>query len=169
MKTSMRLAAIPLLLLLGAAVASAATLVSDATLVGSTVQPSSRAFEIQQAGRYVLDLSDVELPAPLVSLRAAVTRGDQKVASLAATGQVSFDATPGTYELQVAAIPSSVSGLGSFSARITAETGGAIVLDQSDAVTGPKTPGPVGQSVVQLTVTLGVHGPMQLQVWMVVG
>jgi hypothetical protein len=150
------------LVLLAATVARAETLVADATLVGSSVPPASRAFEITQSGRYVLELSDVALPAALVSLRAAVTRGDQRVASLATAGQVQFDATPGTYELQVAAVPAASGGLGSFAARVTATAGGAVALDYSDAVIGPKTPGPAGQGIVQATVSLTADGNYEL-------
>jgi hypothetical protein len=164
MTTSLRLTAILLLALGAVSGARAATLVSDATLVGTTVAPASRAFEIVQSGRYVLDVSDVELPALLVSLRAAVTRGDQKVVTLAAAGQVQFDATPGTYEVQIAAVPSAAGGLGSFAARVSSVASGAIVLDYSDAVTGPKSPGPPGQGIVQTTVTLPADGNYELTV-----
>jgi hypothetical protein len=132
----------------------AAVLLEDATLVAAESSAASREFQVTQPGRYELQLNDLGLPAPLTSLRAAITRGDQRIAALAAPGSVQFDAVAGQYEVQVAGIASGAAGFGSFAARVVAVSGGAIALDYSDAVSTPRPAPPSGQTTVQTQVAI---------------
>jgi len=132
----------------------AAVLLEDATLVAAGSSAASREFQIGQSGRYELQLSDVGLPAPLTSLQAAITRGDERIAVLAAPGSVQFDASAGQYEVQVAGVASGAAGFGSFAARVVAVPGGTIALDYSDAVSTPQPSPPTGQTTGQTQVAI---------------
>jgi hypothetical protein len=153
-----RLTVFLLICVLRASPAGAEILADAATLVGSTVTPATRAFEITAPGTYRLTLADVGLPAPLVGLRAAITKGDERVAVLNTAGQVEFAATAGTYQVQVAAIPSATTGLGSFAAQVTSAGDGPVVLDYSDTVTGSAPTSAVGQGVLQSRIVIGAAG-----------
>ena len=144
----------------GVPVAHAGTVDDDATLVGSKTTPVSREFTIVQAGTYELALSDVGFPVPLVSVQAAITRGDKLVVVRDMPGTVSFAAAAGTYELQVAGIAADATGLGSFAVKVTSVPAGSTPLDYSDVVETPQAAPPAGQLTLQTQVTLveaGAH------------
>lgn len=136
----------------------AATLVDDATLVGSASAPVIREFLITVAGSYELQVDDLALPAALTSLQSVITRGDERVATLQTADTLTFDATPGTYRLQIAGIPSVATGLGAVAARVVESGLGTVVLDYSDTIIGPQPPAPLGQTTLQTQVTISVAG-----------
>ncbi len=143
---------------IGSSAAVGAVLVDDATLVGSKTTPVSRGFTISQAGTYELTLSDVGFPAPLASVQAAITRGDQLVVVRRTPGTVSFTAEADTYELQIAGVAAGASGLGTFAVKITSVPSGSTPLDYSDVVETTLAAPPVGQLALQTQVTLGQAG-----------
>src|SRR5262245_50260232 len=106
----------------------AASLVSDATLVGTDTLPVVHAFEIGEAGTYELKLSDVGFPSDLHSIQVAITAGNRIVARLAAPGTVQFDATAGPHVLQAAGIASDTSGFGTFAVEILPAGGSNAIL-----------------------------------------
>jgi hypothetical protein len=84
-------------------------------------------FEIAAAGSYQLTLSDLQFPAALNQATAAVVRegAPQVAASLAAPGNTTFDATPGTYRIVAVGTVGSTTGAGLFSVRVRSAGGGA--------------------------------------------
>ncbi len=155
-------AMVALLVVSGATLAAA--LIDDATLVGGESTPSSREFQVEQAGLYELRLVDVGIPMPLNSVQAAITRGASRVAVLQTAGLVQFEATPGSYEVQVAVRPSSVTGVGVFSARIVGIGNGTTLLDYSDTVTSQRPAPPAGQTISQARVTVPASGAHRITV-----
>jgi hypothetical protein len=149
-----RVSALMLALVASWAPARGAVLLEDATLIASKSSAASRGFEIAQTGRYELQLSDVGLPARLASLQAAITRGDARIAVLAAPGSVQFDAVAGQYEIQVAGVASDAAGFGSFAARVVAVPSGTIARDYSEAVSTPRPAPPAGQTIGQTQVVI---------------
>jgi hypothetical protein len=141
---------------------NSATLVDDSTLIGEATAPVFREFQIAQAGRYELRLSDVAFPAKLQSLQAAITRGDALIATLPQPGTILFDAAAGRYEVQVAGIASAASGFGSFAVRIAPAAGGAPVLDDSDSISSPPPPPPTGQTSRQSQFTVQTSGTYRI-------
>ncbi len=138
--------------------ASGQVLKDEAALVGSaTSTPRSRGFQVTQAGRYELRLVDLDLPAPSSSLQAMVTRGDEKIVAIGAEGQVSFDASAGNYQVQVAGL-SSAAAPGSFSVRVASLADNSIVIDYSDTVIQPQAALPPGQAVWQTQVQVAIAG-----------
>lgn len=160
----MRVTAMLLALIAGWAPARGAVLLEDATLIAAESSAASRGFQIAQPGRYELQLSDVGLPAPLNSLQAAITRGDERIAVLAVPGSVQFDAVVGQYELQVAGVASDAAGFGSFAARVVAVPSGAVELDYSDAVTTPRPEPPAGQTIGQAQVVIADAATYRLSI-----
>jgi hypothetical protein len=141
----------------------AASLVDDATLIGSPATPVQRDFQIAQDGRYELRLTDVGFPARLQSLQAAVTRGDALIASAKQPGVVLFDAVAGRYSVQVAGITAASSGLGSFAVRVAPASGGTAVLDDSDTIETP-TAMPVGRTTGSTQFTVAAAGTYRVTI-----
>lgn len=60
---------------------------------------ASEAFEVSTAGTYMLTLTDMEFPAPLRKLGAAVTTAERKLTEIFGGGTMLFDMQPGTHYL----------------------------------------------------------------------
>jgi hypothetical protein len=62
---------------------------------------SSQTLDVTSAGSYDLTLTDLAFPANFTTLAVIATRGDSTVGEVIGGGKVSFNATPGTYVLNV--------------------------------------------------------------------
>lgn len=65
-------------------------------------------------------LTDLGFPAAFASVRAAVTRGAERVGEIAGAGTFSFQAVPGKYLINLLATPSAAVGYGTLGLRATA-------------------------------------------------
>jgi hypothetical protein len=65
-------------------------------------------------------LTDVGFPATFASLRVAVTRGAERVGEIVGAGTFSFQAVPGTYIVNLLAVPSAAVGYGTLGLRAAA-------------------------------------------------
>jgi hypothetical protein len=63
----------------------------------------SRSLQVTQAVSHDLTLSDLGFPATFAELALAVTRGNTRVATVVGSGKVTFDASPGAYQVNVLA------------------------------------------------------------------
>ncbi len=115
-------------------VASNGAVLDFADAIQSTTAPPpanvknfDAAFEITTAGNYQLIVTDLQFPAAMNGISAAVIRegAPQLSASLAAPGVAAFSATPGTYRAIASGTASSTRGAGLFSVRVVPAAGGA--------------------------------------------
>jgi hypothetical protein len=105
--------------LVGLQVASqpaAATVFETTQAVGALFQ--SRTVEISQAGSYDVSLADLGFPANFADLALAVTRGSSSVGSIFGGGKFSFQATPGTYFLNLVARVNSSAKFGAYGIKV---------------------------------------------------
>ena len=86
----------------------ALTSVSSGTVAYQTTQGVGEDFASQQvaistAGEYQVNLVDLAFPASFATLKLIVTSGEQNEGQISDGGKLSFQATPGTYTLNVLA------------------------------------------------------------------
>ena len=147
--------------------ARAASLVADAQTLGvnsaaSLRIPDARTFTVQTAGQVQVTLRDLGTPLGVATgfskLKAIVTLGGTKVASLAAAGTVQFAATPGVYKIQV--VGTAVAPAGIFDVLVA--SGGTSLLQFSDGIEAvPTAPNPA-QSTLDTDITVASPGTYQL-------
>jgi hypothetical protein len=143
-----------LLLVAAAAPLHAAVLLDRGTLIGRPGATQVVEFQVATAGRLELRLTDLSLPAPLADLGAVVTRGSVTVVDLDEPGSVAFDATPGTYLVQVGGAPGSGSQVGTFGVLVQPVGGGSTVLEYSASVQSavPVVPGSLESLQASFTI-----------------
>ncbi len=164
-----------LCLLIGQARAAAlldqVQLVADATVAANPTLPA-QTFTVQQAGSYVITLTDLQLPTALASLQLTIATSTASIVKLTTTSattttpQTSATQTvqlqPGTYYAQALASAAAGSVGGTFGVQVAPAGGGAAILQFSDAV-GPVNPSPTtGQSVISAKFTVSTGGTYQL-------
>ena len=76
-------------------------------------------FDVEATAAQSIDvrLTDLAFPAAFAQIRAAVTRGGERVGEIVGAGVFSFQATPGTYIVTLLASPSPAVGYGTFGVR----------------------------------------------------
>jgi hypothetical protein len=101
-------------------------LLDEAKLIGlSTVAlPSEHAFTATAAEALTLTVTDIQAPAPFVSLQIGVTLGDTLVGTILVdpashTATLAIPAAAGNYVVRVIGVPDATSGIGSFGACVT--------------------------------------------------
>lgn len=118
-------------------------------------------FTVTVAGTYELTLTDAGVPAPLTGERAAILRDGAivrqiELADTAATGSVTFEATPGNYSISIVGTPGAA-GVGTIGARIRRGTD-APLLDLARAVALPNPPAPSTQRELDTTFEIAQAG-----------
>ena len=76
-------------------------------------------FVVNNSASFAVRLTDVEFPARFTTLSAAVTRGADRVGLIFGGGTFNFDATPGSYFLNVIARPDAAEKAGTYGASVT--------------------------------------------------
>jgi hypothetical protein len=159
-------------LLVGAVLAmpgSAASLVSDAQTLGVNAAanlriPDARTFTVAAAGQVQVTLRDLGTPTGgatgFTKLKAIVTRGFTKVASLATAGTVQFDATPGTYKVQV--VGTAVSPTGTFDIVVQTVPANAPLLQFADGIEAAPVAGNPAQSTLDVNFAINTPGTYQV-------
>ncbi len=92
-------------------------------------------FDIATAGGYTLTLTDFGVGGffdPFTSISLALARDSAIVGTLNAAGTLTFNATPGRYDLAIVADPAGTAGEGLLGIRVVGP-GNAIVFDQTQA------------------------------------
>ncbi len=120
--------------------APAAKLVEKVTSVSAPgpvtdIAAIDTSFDITTAGSYTLTLTDFGVGGffdPFTSISLAVARDSAIVGTLSAAGTLTFNATPGRYDLAVVADPAGSAGEGLLGIRVVG-LGNAIVFDQTQA------------------------------------
>jgi len=149
--------------------ASPANVVSDAQTLGVNAAsnlriPDARTFTVAAAGQVQVTLRDLGTPTGgatgFTKLKAIVTQGGTKVASLAAAGTLQFPATPGLYKVQV--VGTAVAPAGSFDVVVQTAPGGVSLLQFSDGIEAvPVAPNPA-QSTLDVTFPIATAGSYQV-------
>jgi hypothetical protein len=138
---------------LGAALpAGAAELVNEVTLVGRSVQfdqvaPQPRSFTVSTAGRYAVTLTDIGFPigSTLLSVDLIITKGTRTIARATRLGTQEFDATPGTYTVNVLG-NGAPAGFATVGVAVAQISGGAPLLQYQTGLSGNPVPAPTNQS-----------------------
>lgn len=76
-------------------------------------------FVVNSSASFAVSLTDVEFPARFTNLSAAVTRGADRIGLIFGSGTFNFDATPGSYFLNVIAQPDAAEKAGTYGATVT--------------------------------------------------
>jgi len=111
---------------LAARPARADVLLDETNLIGlpAVAPPSEHAFTASAAEALTVTLTDIQVPAPFVSLQVAVTLGDTLVGSASVdpashTATLPVPAAAGNYVIRVVGAPDATQGIGSFGACVT--------------------------------------------------
>jgi hypothetical protein len=147
--------------------AYAATVAAGAETLGATAQlqarlPAVQEFSVAAAGAVRITLTDRAAPQAFTQLRLLVSRGGAKVASLDAAGVRQFDATPGTYRIQVVGTPAAATATlgpgGTFDVEVRELTGNTVLRQYTDGI-AVLPPPPTAQSALGT-----VDNPVQVTV-----
>lgn len=149
------------------ATAAAAVVAAGAETLGATTQlqarlPAVQEFTVTAAGPVRVTLTDRAAPQAFTQLRLLVSRGGSKVIALETAGVQQFDATPGTYRIQVVGTPAAATATlgpgGTFDVEVRELTGNALLRQYTDVI-AVLPPPPTAQSALGT-----VQNPVQVTV-----
>src|SRR5262249_45188725 len=136
-------------------------LLNEVHSVASPTQavPVEHSFDVSLQGTYEVTLVDLGAafipPAPLKSAKLAVISGNTVVATLTAPGSTQFDATPGTYSVQVIGAPGTDPGSGPIGVQIVNKADNSTLRSFSDTLALPSTALPSNLATIDDTFTVG--------------
>jgi hypothetical protein len=95
------------------------------------------AVDVSSAQSVDVRLTDLGFPATFASVKVAVTRGAQRVGEIIGAGTFSFQATPGTYIINLLAVPSTAVGYSTLglTASVTPPVPGVVLGASATSVT----------------------------------
>jgi hypothetical protein len=146
---------------------NAQALLDEVHSVGSTdsAVPIENTFTIANPGTYEVTLTDLgaqlPTPAPVVSVRLAVTRGSAVVGTpIKAAGKLRFDATAGSYVARVVGTPDNKSGSTPILVEVRSVADGTLVYSSGvEALQLPAQAVPASSAVMDTTFTVSAGDP----------
>jgi hypothetical protein len=146
----------------------AATLATGAETLAVTPELSARIpapheFTVAASGTVTVTLSDLAggNSTPFQSLKAVVSLGSAKVASLDAAGTTQFAAQPGTYRVQVVG-KSSAAPASTYNVEVRAAAGNTLLLAESRAILAVAQTASPADSELDTTFTATTAGTYQV-------
>lgn len=139
-------------------------LLEEVSTLSSGAAPIERSFDISQTGAYQLTLTDLRVPAPLTSVKVAVTQGTTLLGTTTATpgtpsAAFNFDvASAGTVVIRVVGKLPTASGSGNVGVRVTRVADAAVVQDFVSTLAAPAAPVDENRGIVDETFTAQAAG-----------
>jgi hypothetical protein len=144
-------------------------LLNEVSTVAADTQavPLECSFDVSVAGNYQVTLTDLgvvpgsspAVPAPLASLKLAVTSGSTVVGTaLTAAGSMQFAATAGSYVVRVVATPGTLLGSGPVGIQVTNVSDGSLLASFSRVLALPSAVLPGDEATVDDTFTVTTDG-----------
>ena len=149
-----------------AAAVAQTSVLEEVRTVSSGSEPVERTLEIAAAGSYRLTLTDLQVPAALTSVKAAVTNETTLVGTTAttpanATGTLDFDVAASTFTIRIVGQPAAGTS-GAVGVRVTRSSDSAVIQQFVVTFAPPAAAPPANRGTLVETFTPSATGTYEV-------